>query len=188
MKSIFKEGFILFLPIGIAFFIIKFIFDILDGIPQPIIEAAFGRQITGLGFLIIVAISLLLGLLTATVLGKRAYALIEAGIAKIPVFGGVYTIAKQVITSATGGGEGGPSQVVTVEYPSEGIHSIGFLTKKFPGGNQMVYMPSTPVPNTGFLIIVPPEKVTVLDLSMSDAMRLITSGGVASPDFDLVTG
>lgn len=182
MKDVVKEGFILFLPIGIAFFIFKFIFDTLDSIPQPIVEAIFDRPITGLGFVIIVGVSLLLGLLTATVVGKSAYGRMEAIIARIPVFGAVFGVAKQVVSSAAGGGEDGAfNQVVAVEYPSPGIHSLGFLTKRLSDGRIMVYIPSTPMPNTGVLILVAADKVTELEMSTGDAMRIITSAGVVSP-------
>lgn len=186
MKDIVKEGFILFLPIGIAFFIFKFIFDTLDGIPQPIIEAIFDRPITGLGFLIIVALSLLLGLATASVVGASAYGKMEVYIARIPFFGPVYGVAKQVVASATGGGEDGAfNHVVAVEYPSEGIHSIGFLTKRLGDDRVMIYIPSTPMPNTGVLIVVHSNKVTELEMSVGDAMRLITSAGVVSGDIKI---
>ena len=183
MKDIIKEGFMLFLPIGVAFFIFKFIFDTLDGIPQPIVEAVFDRPITGLGFLIVVGISLLLGLLTATVVGRSAYGRMESVIARIPVFGAVFGVAKQVVSSAAGGGEDGAfNQVVAVEYPSPGIQSLGFMTKRLSDGRIMVYIPSTPMPNTGVLILVGPEKVTELEMSTGDAMRIITSAGVVSPE------
>ncbi len=186
MRDVVKEGFILFLPIGIAFFIFKFIFDTLDGIPQPIIEAIFDRPITGLGFLSIIVASLLLGMITATVVGASAYGKMEVYIARIPFFGPVYGVAKQVVSSATGGGEEGAfNQVVAVEYPSEGIHSIGFLTKRMSDGNVMVYIPSTPMPNTGVLIVVGSERVTELEMSVGDAMRLITSAGVVSEDIKI---
>ena len=186
MKEIAKEGFILFLPIGIAFFIFKFIFDTLDGIPQPIIEGIFDRPITGLGFLIVVALSLLLGLFTATVVGASAYGRMEVYIARIPIFGPVYGVAKQVVSSATGGGEDGAfNTVVAVEYPSAGIHSIGFLTKRMSDGGVMVYIPSTPMPNTGVLIVVSEDKVVELEMTVGDAMRLITSAGVVSEDIRL---
>ncbi len=186
MRDIVKEGFILFLPIGIAFFIFKFIFDTLDGIPQPAIEAIFDRPITGLGFAVIIVLSLLLGLLTASVVGASAYGKMEVYIARIPFFGPVYGVAKQVVASATGGGEEGAfNQVVAVEYPSVGIHSIGFLTKRMTDGRVMVYIPSTPMPNTGVLIVVGPDKVVQLDMSVGDAMRLITSAGVVSGDINV---
>lgn len=186
MKDIVKEGFILFLPIGIAFFIFKFIFDTLDGIPQPIIEVIFDRPITGLGFAIILVLSLLLGLLTASVVGASAYGKMEVYIARIPFFGPVYGVAKQVVASATGGGEDGAfNHVVAVEYPSVGIHSIGFLTKRLSGGRVMIYIPSTPMPNTGVLIVVSEDKVTELEMTVGDAMRLITSAGVVSGDIKI---
>jgi uncharacterized membrane protein len=187
MKEIIKEGFLLFLPIGIAFFIFKFIFDTLDGIPQPLIEAYFDRRIPGLGFLIILVVSFLLGLVAATMIGRSAYGKVELVMARIPFFGPVYGVAKQVVSSATGGGEAGAfNQVVAVEYPSEGIVSIGFLTKQMDDGRIMVYIPSTPMPNTGVLIIVPAEKVTELAMSMGDAMRIITSAGVVMPEAGLL--
>ncbi len=186
MRDVVKEGFILFLPIGIAFFIFKFIFDILDGIPQPVIEAIFDRPITGLGFASILVLSLLLGLLTASVVGASAFGRMEVFIARIPIFGPVYGVAKQVVSSATGGGEDGAfNQVVAVEYPSVGIHSIGFLTKRMTDDRVMVYIPSTPMPNTGVLIVVPPEKVMMLEMTVGDAMRLITSAGVVSGDVNV---
>lgn len=186
MRDIVKEGFILFLPIGIAFFIFKFIFDTLDGIPQPIIEAIFDRPITGLGFLIILVLSLLLGLLTASVVGASTYGKMEVYIARIPFFGPVYGVAKQVVASATGGGEDGAfNHVVAVEYPSVGIHSIGFLTKRLSDDRVMIYIPSTPMPNTGVLIVVSTEKVVELEMTVGDAMRLITSAGVVSGDIKI---
>ena len=185
MKEIAKEGFVLFLPIGIAFFIFKFLFDVLDGIPQPVIEAIFDREITGLGFGIVIALSLLLGLLTATVIGRSAYGKAEMCLARLPIFGGVYGVAKQVVASASGGEGGAFTRVVVVEYPSSEIYSLGFLTKTMEDGRLMVYVPSTPMPNTGVLIVVWPDKVVELDISMGEGMRIITSAGVVSPNLPL---
>jgi uncharacterized membrane protein len=179
VKDVVKQGFLLLLPIGISFFVIKFMFDTLDGVPQSLIEMAFGYKIPGLGLFIILIFSFLLGLVVATVVGRNAYNKIEGGMTRIPFFGQVYNVAKLVISSSSSN-DGMP--IVTVEYPSEGLCAIGFITKYLGDNKVMVYLPSTPVPNTGILIIAPKEKVTKLNISTGDAIRIITSAGVVSPD------
>jgi uncharacterized membrane protein len=182
VRNVVKQGFVLLLPIGIAFFIIKFFFDTLDGVPQPIIEAVVGYRIPGLGLLIILFLSFLLGLVVATVMGRSAYSRVESAMGYIPLFGSVYDTAKMVVSSSYGNGDAGAfKHIVMVEYPSPGITSIGFVTRHVGEDKVMVYIPSTPVPNTGIIVIVPKEKTTRLAITAGEALKIIATAGVVMP-------
>jgi uncharacterized membrane protein len=131
----------------------------------------------------------LLGYLSNYVFGKYFLKIGENLIQRIPGIGGVYNAVKQIL--ATFGSQNRTlfSKVVLVEFPREGCWSIGFLTNKQQSephvrvGETMwtVFVPTTPNPTSGFLVMLPAEKVTELDMSIGDGMKMIISGGSVPP-------
>ncbi len=181
------RGLLILLPIGITFVIIQFAFDALDDQLQPAIEEIFGKEIRGLGFLTVLVIALLLGAFGPLAIIRYPGRLLESGIKGLPIAGGVYSASKQIAESM-GATEGSPGlqTVVRVEYPRRGVWSIGFLTKTVKVNDEEVmasiYMPSTPLPNTGWLVLLPLEDVEIVDMSTQEAMQFILTGGIVSPE------
>lgn len=141
------------------------------------------------GFLIPLALFLVTGFLTRYLVGRRIIYYGELILNRIPFIRTVYRAVQQ-IRDVFVNREGTVFQsVCAIEYPRKGVYAIGFVTSDDQGviqeiiGKELiaVFMPSTPNPTTGFLMYLEPAEVTVLDISIEDAMKLIVSGGAYLP-------
>lgn len=132
----------------------------------------------------------LVGGMTRYYIGKRLIAWADGVMLRVPVLNKIYGTIKQVDAAFTGN-KNSFKTVVLVEYPREGIYSVGFITneqadeveRKTKQKCVCVFIPTTPIPTGGFLIIVPEDKVTKLDLSVADGFKYIISIGAISNDY-----
>ena len=182
-------GILVILPIGITALVLKFFFDLLDPVLQPAIDLLPGPKIAGAGLVALIVLVYLLGLFAAQVIGRR---LIDVGhrvMEVIPVVKGIYGTTRMAIQilSHNGNGSGNTdaqqySGVVLIDFPRPGIQSIGLITSTMQDsdGEEVlsVYIPTTPIPSSGFLVIVPASDVTRTEMSVEDAMRVVISGGI----------
>jgi uncharacterized membrane protein len=185
LRTTLLAGLLLIIPVGITFLILKFIFDFLD----PLLKDFMGRFIEvypGMGIIALVIVIYLAGLLAAQVVGKRIIDLCINLVDRIPVVNGVYRAARQAIdVFSSVSSNGRYTSVVLVEFPGYGLTSIGLVTGaiKDRSGNDLlvVYMPTSPFPTSGFLVILPEDQVTPTDLAVDDAIKMIVSAGVVVP-------
>ena len=132
-----------------------------------------------------VAIVSVVGVLARYYFGKRLIAWADSMMLRVPVLNKIYGTIKQVDEAFTSGKKSSFKTVVLVEYPREGIYSVGFITseqadeveKKTGRKCVCVFIPTTPLPTGGFLIVVPEEKVVKLDMSVADGFKYIISIG-----------
>ena len=144
----------------------------------------------GVGLFVLFAGIYVLGLLTRTFLGRGLVAIGEAIVRRLPLVGNIYTGTKQILAAVLAGGEGHFRDAVLFEYPRKGIYAIGFVTSPSRGEVQdrtreetvNVFLPTTPNPTSGFLLMVPRSDLTYLEMTVEDAVKLIISGGIVSPD------
>ncbi|MGO9586092.1 MAG: DUF502 domain-containing protein [Limisphaerales bacterium] len=130
------------------------------------------------------------GVLARYYIGKKIIDWTDRILMRVPLLNKFYGAIKQV-NDAFAGNRHSFKTVVLVEFPREGMHSIGFLTseqhdevqQKTPEKVVCVFVPTTPNPTSGFLILVPEEKVTKLDMSVTDAIKYIVSLGSVSPEY-----
>jgi len=128
------------------------------------------------------------GLLTRHYMGKRMIAWADSLMLRVPVLNKIYGTIKQVDEAFKSGKNSSFQTVVLVEYPREGIYSVGFITseqadevlKKTGKKCVCVFIPTTPIPTGGFLIIVPEEEIIKLDMSVADGFKYIISLGALS--------
>lgn len=186
-RSRFVTGIFVFFPLAVTYFILTFAFNLIDGIFRPYIETLFNRSLPGISFLLIILIVLILGILANFASARRRFGWVETLLEKIPVVGATYTTSKEIAGAFRGSGGEDFGTVVAVEYPKSGVWTVGFLTKivDFEDGKKhgIVYMPSTPVPNTGWMVIIPTEQIRYLDISAEKAMKFIIAGGIGSPGY-----
>jgi uncharacterized membrane protein len=129
------------------------------------------------------------GLLARYYIGKRLIEWLDGLMMQVPLLNKFYGAIKQV-NEAFAGNKNSFKTVVMVEFPSAGIYSIGFITNEPHGEVQQktnenvvcVFVPTTPNPTSGFLILVPEEKVTKLDMTVPDGIKYIVSLGSISPE------
>jgi len=187
----FLRGLFTLLPLFITIWLLFFMFSFLDGILGGIIALFVGRYIPGLGFLITLLLTLITGFLMTYLIGEKLFLFSESIITRVPIMKSIYSSAKQINDVLFQQKEAKSShRACIVEYPRKGIYSLGFVTsdaaseiKKKTGGGKMinVFIPNTPTPATGFLIVVPAHEVKLLDMRIDDAFKYIVSGGVLQP-------
>ncbi|MEI6196177.1 MAG: DUF502 domain-containing protein [Verrucomicrobiota bacterium] len=132
----------------------------------------------------------LVGVLARYYIGKRMIEWLDTAMMQVPLLNKFYGAIKQV-NEAFAGNQNSFKTVVMVEFPSAGIYSIGFITNEQNGEVQQktkarvicVFVPTTPNPTSGFLILVPEEKVTKLEMSVAEGIKYIVSLGSISPEF-----
>lgn len=132
----------------------------------------------------------LVGLLTRNYIGKRLIQWVEEGLLHVPLLNKIYSAIKQVNEALTSGNKTAFKTVVLVEFPSAGRYSIGFLTgeqhhevqRKTKEKVVAVFVPTTPNPTAGFLLIVPEDKIIKLEMSVADGIKYVVSLGAITPE------
>lgn len=143
----------------------------------------------GVGLLVLIALIYLVGFVARTFVGGKLVALGEAVLRRVPLVRSIYTGTKQILEAILSGSERHFNEVVLIEYPRRGIYAIGFVTSPARGEVQAhmsgetvnVFLPTTPNPTSGYLLVLPRSDLTVLDMSVEDAVKLIISGGIVAP-------
>ncbi len=150
----------------------------------------FGFRIPGLGLLILFLFILTVGLVSTRVIGRKLVPLLERSLMKLPFVAGVYPAAKQLSKFFFDAGAGGKyKKAVLVQYPTDTSYAVGFITNDNVGilsprsedDLVSVFVPLAPTPFSGILLLLPPEKIKVLDVSVDQALKFIISGGIISP-------
>lgn len=145
---------------------------------------------SALALVVAALIVTLIGLLARNYIGKRLIDLADNLMLRVPLLNKIYGTIKQVDRAFTSGKKSSFQTVVLVEYPREGIYSVGFITseqaeevsEKTHKKCVCIFIPTTPIPTGGFLIIVPEEKVIKLNMSVEDGFKYIISIGAISQE------
>jgi uncharacterized membrane protein len=191
VRTTFLRGIGVLIPLGLTYWFFRALLNAVDGILSPLLESWIGRHIPGLGFLSMLAIILLVGLLTRNLVGRLAVASFENLLQSIPFVRSVYTAIKDLVGAFASGGKGKTfRQVVMTEYPRQGLYSVGFVTNEMsftaPNGTTIdflnVYIPNPPNPTSGFLVLIPRQEAIELNLSIEDGLKLVLSGGIVVPE------
>jgi uncharacterized membrane protein len=194
LQRYFLAGLLIWLPILATVWVIHFIVNVLDQVLLLLPASAsprvwLGVDIPGFGVIISLLILLGTGVLAANFFGKRLFALWERLIHRVPLVRSVYGSVKQVAQSFLEPGGNSFKKVVLVEYPRRDMWSIAFQTtdnfsagrEQLPQDHVMVFIPTTPNPTSGFLLIVPANEVKEMNLSVEDAIKMVISLGVVQP-------
>ena len=200
------RGLLVVLPLLITVWLLRVLFDLVDGNVTPIVAVVFrALGIEGLdrwqhkigfpvvGILLTVLLVYLIGLLAGQVAGRRLLSMFESWILRIPLVKGIYGAARQLLDAFGATGKRTFSKVVMLEYPRRGLWTVGFVTAESRhkvssdrAGSAVdsisVVLPTTPNPTSGWLVFVPRDELLVLDLSIEAGIKLVVSGGIVSPD------
>ena len=133
----------------------------------------------------------IIGIASKFLFAKWIINISELLINKIPGIGLVYRTVKQIVDTFSKQNKAVFQAVALVEFPRKGMYAIGFITSKAQGEVQEktgeivvnVFVPTTPNPTSGFLVMIPENEITYLDMSVGDAMKLIISGGAVVPEY-----
>ena len=187
-------GLIVWVPLVVTVVVVRFLIRLMDRSllvlpPAWRPEALLGFNIPGLGLLLTILVLLITGLLAANLIGRRLLTFSESILARIPLIRSIYSGAKQVAETVLSDGDTSFKRVMLVQYPRKGVWSLCFQTSTELEEVQhrtdervvSVFVPTTPNPTSGFVLFVPRDDLTELDMSVDEGLRLIISLGVVVP-------
>lgn len=187
-------GLVVWLPILATLGILRFIVELLDKtislLPnayQP--EQLFGVRLPGLGVLLSLLLLLITGIIATNFFGQRLVTWSESILDKIPLVRTIYNTSKQVIQAIFATNSDAFRKVLLIEYPRKGLWSIAFQTgvanpsmsERVGADMLFVFIPTTPNPTSGFLMMVPKSEVVELSMSIDEALKFIISLGMMQP-------
>jgi uncharacterized membrane protein len=184
-------GILVILPLGITFFVLKFVFNSLDSILGPLIpniNVSLFHQTFHLPYVGLISFLLLLyliGLITTNVMGRKLISWADRLFTAIPVVKNIYTSSKQLTDAFSATRRGYFRQAVFVEFPQEGNYVLGFVTNELTDLERQskvtVFVPTAFVPPQGFLLFLPKEKTLPSQLTVEEAIKAIMSVGIVTP-------
>ncbi len=193
-------GLLIWVPLGITILVIKLLVDLMDRTilflpPAWRPDALFGFDIPGLGIVISSAIIFITGFFLTNFAGRRLIRWGENLLDRIPLVRSIYSSVKQVTETVLSSDGDTFSEVLLIEYPRKGIWTLCFKTSESPKsfdeitGQDLVtvFVPTTPNPTSGFILFIPTSDTKKLDIDVEDALKLVMSLGVVSPDEKTVT-
>jgi len=190
--SLFLNGLLTILPITLTIVIFHASFKLITTWLEPIreIEPEFLRKIPYAEVIFAIILIFLLGTILKIFLLKRIVHVMEDLISRLPLVRTVYRGIKQLVKALGMQDQMSFKQVVLIEYPRRDLYCLGFLTGELP--SQMaphteekffnVYLPTTPLPTSGYLVMVPEKDIIKTNISVKDAMSMIISGGIVQPE------
>ena len=186
LRNNFIAGIVVLIPIGITLYLTLFIIKLSSKIlPNEINPNHYlPYNIPGLEILISIIIITFIGWLSLSFIGKRLFEFFESILNKIPILRTIYSAVGQ-LTETFAKSKKDKKSVVLVEYPRKGTWAVGFATKENTGeissktGQKLinVFVPTTPNPTSGFLLMFPKDEVIFLDLTFEQASKFIVSAG-----------
>ena len=188
-------GLLIWIPLGITIFVMRVLVNLMD---QSILllpaawrpEALFGINIPGLGIVVSALIVFITGFFLTNLAGNRLIKIWETFLDRIPLVRSIYSSVKQVTSTVLSSDNNTFNEVLLIEYPRKGVWTICFKTSDSPKsfneitGEELitVFVPTTPNPTSGFILFVPRDEVKKMDLDVEDALKLVMSLGVVTPD------
>ena len=201
LQRLFITGLLTLLPIWLTWVVVKFVFLMLSEISRPVIEPMLANLAAAanlpwlaqpwvhgaLGVLATIGVILLSGFMARRVIGRRLLAWLESLIQRIPLASTIYGSARKLLDILQTKPDG-TQRVVLIDFPHTEMKTLGFVTRVMREqgtGRELaaVYVPTTPNPTSGYLEIVPVEKMTPTNWSVDQAMSFIISGGAVAPEF-----
>ncbi|HLE41847.1 MAG TPA: DUF502 domain-containing protein [Nitrospirota bacterium] len=182
-KKYFITGLLVIIPVWATFYVLRAILGWIDGMLGPLLGQYLELRFPGVGIVTLFLVILIVGVLSANYIGRRFVKYSDVLLQKVPLVRGVYTTVKKIMETFSM--KQNFHGVALVEYPRKGCYSVGFVTGDVRGESvgltgkfMTVFVPTTPNPTAGFLLILPENEVTQLDMSVEDGMQFIISIGL----------
>ncbi|KAA0259307.1 DUF502 domain-containing protein [Deferribacter autotrophicus] len=200
LRNTFIAGIFTVLPIIVTYFFLSFVFNKFSGFLIPYLRIGVRyiplqfnvaeSWLRLISFVLMMLIIFLIGLFTKNYLGSKFLYLLDKTFKNIPFVKTIYTSTKQIIDAFQTSKGANFKKVVLLEYPRKGIYSLGFVTKDTSDFfNNLVndecyniFIPTTPNPTSGFILIVPKKDVIELNITIEDSIKFVISAGLVSPD------
>ncbi|MFM2422215.1 MAG: hypothetical protein RL291_745 [Pseudomonadota bacterium] len=200
LRNYFLTGLLVVGPVTITLYIAWYVINIIDRWVKPYIPAIYNPdkylpfEIPGLGLVFGFIGLTMIGALAANLIGRSVISAGEMMLGRMPVVRNVYRGVKQIfesVVTASNPQQNAYQKVAVIEFPSQGIYSLVFVTAQaaeeisalYPDDDLVaVFMPTHFVPPSGFVVFVPRRNVTPIDLTFEDAAKIIISAGMVKPD------
>lgn len=200
LKSSFVTGIVLLTPLAVTVFVVRFAFSWIAGQLNPVVEGTRLVQLTGnnellaqvLAAVLVAACIVVLGFLAQRSVGRLLFGGLDRAVGLVPLVNTVYASVQQV-GDALVSSESRFDRVVYVEYPRDGVYALAFVTADGPPASARiagedtyaVFVPNSPNPTGGRLIVVPESELHEADMSVRRAVRLVVTTGIADTQADL---
>lgn len=195
LRRYLAAGLLIWVPLGVTILAIKFLVDLMDQtlllLPSSVRpDALLGHHIPGLGIVFTAVIVIVTGIIVTNLFGRQLLYWGEQLLNRIPLVRTIYTSVKKITETIFSAGGKSFRRVVMVEYPRREIWTLAFLTGdgadevEAHTGERMVnvFIPTTPNPTSGFVLMVPRKDVIELSMSTDEGLRMILSAGVVGPE------
>jgi len=211
LRGSFATGLLVLVPLLLTIWIVEQLFKVLSGVfdgpvawlwggaeklsePLPLLGWAgveVGHLVPVVSIVTLLLIILLLGMIARDILGARLLMFGEDILRRIPIVNRIYQAVRQISETFLSNQKGAFKRAVLFEYPRQGIWSVGFVTRESstylecdlePEEVYHIFLPTTPNPTSGFMLVVPQRDCYELKMPVEDALKLIISGGAVSPD------
>jgi len=195
LKRNLAAGLLVLVPAGVTLWVFLKLVNWIDRPLRQWLQAYDVGGMPGAGILVTLAGIYLVGLLARTLAGRTLIRVGEWLLERVPLLGTVYSALKQVLETVLSGSSGAFRKAVLIEYPRRGLWSVAFLTGSVPAavrpavsegeaaqpGEVFCFVPTTPNPTSGVLVLVSQDQIRPLDLSVEQAVKLVISGGILTP-------
>jgi uncharacterized membrane protein len=192
LKNRFGTGLLVVIPLGITIFILRFLFNLADGVLAPALQktAHFffgeGHYIPGLGMIAGILVIYVAGVVATNMFGRRLVDYWERLLSRIPIVKSIYTSSKQILHVFSAGKNGSFRRAVYVQFPMEDSYSIAFITNSVRSASgkkyHTVFIPTSPNPTSGYVLILEEHRVYPAAFGVEEAMKIVMSGGMVTPE------
>lgn len=197
LRAYFFAGILITAPVSITAYLAWLFISTIDREVKALVPAAYWPEqflpvgIPGIGVIVALVGLTLIGMFTAGFVGRGVNRLFDALLARMPVVSGIYGALKQILETVLAKKSQAFREVVLIEYPRPGLHTIAFVTgqaapqvgEALGQGSEIlsVFVPTTPNPTSGFLLFLPRAEVITLPMSVDDGLKYIVSTGIVVP-------
>jgi uncharacterized membrane protein len=189
LRANFLTGLAVVLPAGLTLMLLRWALDFVDDKVAPFLPSWLGERVFGVGFVVFLVVTALIGRAIKGYAGRNALHLGEGVVGRVPVVRSIYVGAKQMVEAAIAKGQTSFRQPCLIEFPRRGVWTLGFIVGpgegELPGrvGEDLVavFLATAPNPITGLLYFAPRQDVVLLDMNAEEGLKLVLSGGIAEP-------
>ena len=189
MRRHFLAGLLVLAPTVVTGWIVWKIFITIDSSIEPLQRRFPLIDIPGIGFVIVIALIWFTGLLASNLIGRRIFGMGERMMNSIPLIRRIYTAVKEIGEVFLTDKKTAFQRVVLIHYPHDRAYALAFVTNDGGGyfdsltGDNLVnvFLPTTPNPTSGFMLMLPKTDVRPVDITVEVAMKIVISGGAFSP-------
>ena len=195
LRAYFLAGVLVTAPIGITLYLSWLFVTFIDDRVASLLPPRFNPEtylpfsVPGLGVVTVVVLLILVGSVTAGLLGRTLLRISEGIVNRIPAVRHVYAATKQILETILANQSKAFREVVLIEYPRRGIWAVGFITGPTEGEVQNlsedtlinIFVPTTPNPTSGFLLFIPKAELIVLNMSIEEGIKMVVSAGILTP-------